>query len=146
MFQTSKNNLITSGNEHVDGVCHTVGWFIGAFASTLVFIIFVMQVYRIPTGSMAETLRGSHFRVRCGQCGYQYDHDFVAEHYGMSNVANPARKLPILHKVPTPPGDPEAFVSSRCPSCGYSEPPVFKNKNGRYFSREKWRPFKIKLK
>ena len=73
-----------------------VEWLITAFAGTLVFIIFVMQVYRIPTGSMAETLRGAHFWVRCGQCGYPYDHDFIAGNYGMSNTATPSQKLPIM--------------------------------------------------
>jgi signal peptidase I len=122
MFSDSKDNLITSGHKHVDAAYHNAGWLITAFASTLVFIIFVMQVYRIPTGSMAETLRGAHFRVRCGECGYRYDHDFVAVEYGMSNIANPAKKLPIMHSDHAQPG---RFSSSRCPSCGYFEPPLY---------------------
>ena len=75
MLHASKDNLITSGHKHIDAAYHNAEWLVTAFASTLVFIIFVMQVYRIPTGSMAETLRGAHFRVRCGQCGFRYDHD-----------------------------------------------------------------------
>jgi len=134
MFQTSKENLITSGHKPIDAVYHNAGWLIAAFASTLVFIIFVMQVYRIPTGSMAETLRGAHFRVRCGQCGYRYDHDFISQQYGMKNTANPAKKLPIMHKVPTPEGTPEKFLSSRCPSCGYFEPPIYFEKGKGHYT------------
>lgn len=121
MFQTSKNNLIVSGHKHIDAAYHNAEWLITAFASTLVFIIFVMQVYRIPTGSMAETLRGAHFRVRCGQCGFRYDHDFISERYGMKNTANPSKKIPIGPRSP------------RCPSCGYSEPKPLRSNDGRYF-------------
>ena len=121
MFQTSKENSITSGRKHIDAVYHNAEWLITAFASTLVFIIFVMQVYRIPTGSMAETLRGAHFRVRCGQCGLRYDHDFISDRYGMKNTANPAKKMPIGPRSP------------RCPSCGYSEPKPIRSHDGQYF-------------
>ncbi|MHC5182845.1 MAG: signal peptidase I [Planctomycetota bacterium] len=121
MLHASKDNLITSGHKHIDAAYHNAEWLVTAFASTLVFIIFVMQVYRIPTGSMAETLRGAHFRVRCGQCGFRYDHDFISERYGMKNTANPAKKLPIGPR------------SSRCPSCGYSEPKPIRSHDGQYF-------------
>ncbi|OQY07762.1 MAG: signal peptidase I [Planctomycetales bacterium 4572_13] len=121
MFHASKDNLITSGHKHIDAAYHNAEWLITAFASTLVFIIFVMQVYRIPTGSMAETLRGAHFRVRCGQCGFRYDHDFISQRYGMKNTANPAKKMPIGPR------------SSRCPSCGYSEPKPIRTHDGQYF-------------
>ena len=121
MSYASKDNLITSGHKHIDAAYHNAEWLITAFASTLVFIIFVMQVYRIPTGSMAETLRGAHFRVRCGQCGFRYDHDFISERYGVKNTANPAKKMPIGPRSP------------RCPSCGYSEPKPIRSHDGRYF-------------
>ena len=121
MLHASKDNLITSGHKHIDAAYHNAEWLVTAFASTLVFIIFVMQVYRIPTGSMAETLRGAHFRVRCGQCGFRYDHDFISERYGMKNTANPAKKMPIGPR------------SSRCPSCGYSEPKPIRSHDGQYF-------------
>lgn len=115
-------NRILSGNAKIDGAYHNAEWLLTAFASTLVFIIFVMQVYRIPTGSMAETLRGAHFRVRCGQCGFRYDHDFIAQKYGVADTVTPSRKLPIGPR------------SSRCPSCGYSEPPPIRSSDGRYYT------------
>ena len=110
MDSASHKDAIYSGNPKVDNVYHTAEWLITAFASTLVFIVFVMQVYRIPTGSMAETLRGAHFRIRCAQCGYRYDHDFLAERYRMSNTFTPSKKMTIGPRSP------------QCPSCSYYEP------------------------
>ena len=137
MFSTPTENQISSGNRKIDSLYHNVEWLVTAFAGTLVFIIFVMQVYRIPTGSMAETLRGAHFRVRCGQCGYRYDHDFISGNYGMPNTANPAEKLPIMHPNPAQPG---TFSSSRCPSCGHFEPPLYLDDARRLYSIENNRP------
>lgn len=128
-----EKNTIYSGNTAVDSTYHTAEWLITAFASTLVFIVFVMQVYRIPTGSMADTLRGAHFRVRCAACGYAYNHDFVAREYGFkSDTYTPSREIAIMHRIPTPPGSPQAFIGSRCPSCGYYEPPTFISNNVEY--------------
>ncbi len=101
---------ISSGSSRVDSVYHTLEWLITAFAGTLVFIFFVMQVYRIPTGSMAETLRGNHFRLRCQQCGYRFDYDFRQDVYRVPENVTPREKLPLL---PRPP---------RCPSCNFHEP------------------------
>src|SRR5262249_34373812 len=48
-------------------------------AETVVFVVvlvlllksFVAEAFVIPTGSMAETLRGIHRMVQCDQCGYK---------------------------------------------------------------------------
>jgi signal peptidase I len=120
MDLTKKENQILSGNVKVDGLYHTLEWLITAFAGTLVFIIFVMQVYRIPTGSMAETLRGAHFRIRCVQCGYRFDHDFISRSYGLPDTASPSGKLPIWPHSPV------------CPSCGFAEKDPQRTHDGRY--------------
>ena len=78
---------------------------ITAFILALLFITFVMQVFIIPTGSMAETLNGAHCRLRCTQCGYRYDHGFKPGVYRL-----PENTIP-RGKVNPPP--------TRCPSCGY---------------------------
>lgn len=131
MASASKNNMILSGNSKVDGVYHTAEWLLSAFASTLVFIVFVMQVYRIPTGSMAETLRGAHYRICCQQCGYQYDHDFIHRNYAPRNATV---DRPLSNTVT--PSEPKVIGprSPRCPSCGYAiVNPVKKgNIRGRY--------------
>ena len=51
-------------------VANTFEWLITAFILAFVFRAFVMEAFRIPTGSMADTLKGAHFRLRCQQCGY----------------------------------------------------------------------------
>ena len=83
-------------------VANTFEWLITAFILAFVFRAFVMEAYRIPTGSMANTLRGAHFRLRCQQCGYKYN-------YGLGNYGLPRDTLPHGYLKP---------MSSRCPSCG----------------------------
>lgn len=127
MTKTTDANLISSGNAKVDGFYHTLEWLITAFAGTLVFIFFLMQVYRIPTGSMAETLRGAHFRLRCQQCGYRYDYDFSQQAYkqlfGIPENVTPNKDMPIV-----PP-------SPHCPNCGFAEPPVKLHAGQAYIER-----------
>jgi signal peptidase I len=48
-------------------------WLLVAFILALLFQGFAMQAFQIPTGSMAETLRGDHWPLRCPQCGYSFD-------------------------------------------------------------------------
>lgn len=71
-----------------------------ALVIALIVIGFVVQPFIIPTGSMAETLKGAHYRFYCPQCGYRYDLDF-----GGGDNKVPRQKI-------FPP-------VSRCPSCGY---------------------------
>ena len=58
---------------------------------------------------MADTLKGAHFRLRCPQCGYRYDHGFVPQSYGMPEDTIPPGVVPIRQQT-------------RCPSCGYYVP------------------------
>ena len=81
-------------------IANTFEWLITAFMLAFVFRAFVMEAFRIPTGSMADTLKGAHFQLACPQCGYQYAHNLGSEH-----VPNYAVKIE--------PGSP------RCPSCGF---------------------------
>jgi len=71
----------------------------------LLFVTFVMRTFIIPTGSMADTLRGAHFQVRCQQCGYEYTYGFIPEKYGLKEGMIP----PFVNRP----------QSGRCPSCGY---------------------------
>jgi signal peptidase I len=94
----------------VEGIFNTLEWLVTAFALTLIFIVFEMQAYTIPTGSMADTLKGAHFRLRCPQCGYRYDYDFLTVYYKDYKVS---RNATPRANVPVRPSEP------RCPSCGY---------------------------
>ena len=135
MASIPKYNKIHRGNSKVDGVYHTAEWLLTSFAGVLVFIVFVMQVYRIPTGSMAPTLRGAHFRLRCPQCGYAYGHDYIARNYGINNSAYiPSQKV-VLGPRYAGSGRYES-KSSQCPNCGFAKPDPVPARDGNYYIRE----------
>jgi signal peptidase I len=90
-------------------VANTFEWLITAFILAFVFRAFVMEAFRIPTGSMADTLKGAHFRVRCRQCGYKYEYGFVPKRYNLPDDYVPRS------------GHLRSY-SSRCPSCGNYQP------------------------
>ena len=83
-------------------------WMITALILAFVFRAFVMEAFRIPTGSMADTLMGAHFRLCCTECGYKYNYGFIPEKYGFPSDSIPRGYL--------------KFSASRCPSCGFYQP------------------------
>src|SRR4030042_2426526 len=91
-------------------IANTFEWLITAFILAFVFRAFVMEAFRIPTGSMADTLKGAHFRLRCRQCGYEYEHGFVPNNYFDRN----GRRLP----EDTVPSGNAPLAITRCPNCG----------------------------
>jgi signal peptidase I len=95
-------------------IANTFEWLITAFILAFVFRSFVMEAFRIPTGSMADTLKGAHFRLRCRQCGYAYDRGFRPGDYRMPEDTIPADNV-------EPP-------VTRCPSCGYYHQRPFRPK------------------
>lgn len=94
--------------DRVAEVVNTCEWLITAFILAFVFRAFVMEAFRIPTGSMADTLKGAHFRLCCHQCGYKYDHGYVPRSYGEPDDTIPS----VSVEVP----------QTRCPNCGYYWP------------------------
>lgn len=90
-------------------IANTFEWLITAFILAFVFRAFVMEAFRIPTGSMADTLKGAHFRLRCPQCGYRYDYGFVPKYYGQAPDTIPPGPVPIRNET-------------HCPNCGYDTP------------------------
>jgi signal peptidase I len=91
-------------------IANTFEWLITAFILAFVFRAFVMEAFRIPTGSMADTLNGAHFRLRCRQCGYEYNYGFVPNNYFDRN----GRRLP----EDTVPAGNVPLAITRCPNCG----------------------------
>jgi signal peptidase I len=89
-------------------IANTLEWLITAFVLAFVFRAFIMEAFRIPTGSMADTLKGAHFRLCCQQCGYKYDHGFNPRKYRLPQDTVPYGPV-------TPP-------ETRCPNCGYHLP------------------------
>ncbi len=82
----------------------TLEWLITAFILAFVFRAFAVEAFRIPTGSMADTLMGAHYQLRCLQCGYRYNLGYLEQQ-------------DLLMRSPFRP-EPQ----SRCPSCGYRNP------------------------
>jgi signal peptidase I len=79
----------------VESIITLLEWLVVAFILALMFMTFAMQAFQIPTGSMAETLRGAHYRIRCVRCGHAFD------------VGN----------------DATSYGRPQCPNCDYVEPP-----------------------
>jgi signal peptidase I len=97
MEQTQPQSYQSLARRHqhsVESVITLLEWLLVAFILALLFMTFAMQAFQIPTGSMAETLRGAHYQVRCCRCGYRFD-------VGNDAVSD---------------GRPQ------CPNCGYVEP------------------------
>lgn len=78
----------------LEGVVNTVEWLLVALILALVFRAFGVEAFQIPTGSMAETLKGAHYHLRCVRCGYAYDVG----------------------------GDTSLYNRPQCSSCGYYQP------------------------
>ena len=76
--KTDINKSEHKKKDRVEEIANTFEWLITAFILAFVFRAFVMEAFRIPTGSMADTLKGAHFSLRCQQCGYKYDHGDTA--------------------------------------------------------------------
>lgn len=60
-------------NPATEGIVNTLKWVIVALILAFIGRTFIMEAFRIPTGSMAETLRGAHFHGRCVRCGFKFD-------------------------------------------------------------------------
>ncbi|OHB82736.1 MAG: signal peptidase I [Planctomycetes bacterium RBG_19FT_COMBO_48_8] len=111
--KSDKSNLDKQARKSKDRaaeIANTFEWLITAFILAFVFRAFVMEAFRIPTGSMADTLKGAHFRLRCRQCGYEYEHGFVPNNYFDRN----GRRLP----EDTVPSGNAPLAITRCPNCG----------------------------
>ena len=94
-------------------VANTFEWLITAFILAFVFRTFVMEAFRIPTGSMADTLKGAHFRLRCRQCGYGYDHGFIPSRYYDASGRRFGEDTVPAGNVQPP--------ATACPTCGYHD-------------------------
>ena len=106
--KSSSKKIARQKKDRAEEVANTFEWLITAFILAFVFRAFVMEAFRIPTGSMADTLKGAHFRLRCQQCGYKYERGFRPEDYGLGEDTIPGGSV-------SPP-------ETRCPSCGNYQP------------------------
>lgn len=98
----------TTRHTTAESIANTFEWLITAFVLAFVFRAFILEAFRIPTGSMADTLMGDHFRICCTQCGYSYEYNFNPY---IQNAYKTAAGSGFYRLMPAP----------RCPSCGYYE-------------------------
>jgi len=61
-------------NPAIHGIVTTLELVLVAMIFAFTFRTFIMEAFQIPTGSMAQTLRGAHFHLRCTKCGFKYDY------------------------------------------------------------------------
>ena len=88
-------------------IANTFEWLITAFILAFVFRAFVMEAFRIPTGSMADTLHGAHFRLRCPQCAFKHHRGFTPQRYRLPADVVPSNEV--------------SLYATKCPSCGWVE-------------------------
>ena len=98
----------TARKDRAAEIANTLEWLITAFMLAFIFRAFIMEAFRIPTGSMADTLKGAHYRLRCCQCGYKYDYGFEPQRFNLPQDTIPHGYIKPFH--------------SRCSSCGYYQP------------------------
>ncbi len=111
-MDSNAENASAGGAEQKDRfaeVANTFEWLIIAFILAFIFRAFIMEAFRIPTGSMAPTLMGAHFRLRCPRCGCEYDRGFMTDEYGLPTDTLPADGY-------------EKLKPTMCPNCGYMYP------------------------
>jgi signal peptidase I len=80
-----------------------------AFILAFIFRAFVVEAFVIPTGSMADTLRGAHYRLVCPTCSHEFN-------YGLKNGRNeniPNQPTKLYQGVPL-----NAAQIAICPMCG----------------------------
>lgn len=110
-------------------VVDTIEAIIIALIIALTFRAFVVEAFVIPTGSMAPTLLGAHFKANCPKCGYEFDYnatvgnqvqgskgsEFVPERSDRAAELRSNSKVPLI---------PEQGDNIFCPNCRYLIPPT----------------------
>ncbi len=102
------------------GIVDTIEAIIIALILALTFRAFIVEAFVIPTGSMAPTLLGAHFKVICPKCGYEFDLDAGLQ-YQYRNGAifdvGPRTELTSNTNIPADPAD--GHSPPICPNCNY---------------------------
>ena len=113
------NNQVSAAHSIKD----TIESLVIAFVLAFVFRAFVVEAFVIPTGSMADTLRGAHFRLVCQDCGYQYNYGFVHRKYILNNdykYKNEAYIPPSEYPIDHNNARLLRAMKVECPMCGAS--------------------------
>jgi signal peptidase I len=106
------------------GVIDTIEAVIIALIVALTFRAYIVEAFVIPTGSMAPTLLGAHFKVICPKCGYEFDKNARLEYQAL--IDRSSGRYVIPHQMN---GNAELGRNSlvpcddlpiRCPNCRYA--------------------------
>ena len=111
MFDTPKT---TYHKTVFQSIMETFESLVIAFILAFVFRAFVVEAFVIPTGSMADTLRGAHFSLTCPKCSYPYNFGFDPGKYGYAKGSIPPHPLNVIPNRLRPGSIPN------CPLCGES--------------------------
>ena len=80
-----------------EGIKETIESIVIAFILAFVFRAFVVEAFVIPTGSMATTLLGAHYRLTCPDCGQQFKVGHVGDGDGdrtsVKSVTNESNRI-----------------------------------------------------
>lgn len=105
----------------------TIEAIIIALVIALTFRAFIVEAFVIPTGSMAPTLLGAHFKVICPECGYEFDYNASLlrqaqgpdqNHLVLPNGDDQHAELVNNQRVPL------GEVPIYCPNCRYPISPA----------------------
>jgi len=80
-----------------------------AFILAFIFRAFVVEAFVIPTGSMADTLRGAHFRLVCPACSHEFNYRYPNAQDGII----PHKPIFIYSN-----GLNQGGIPAKCPLCG----------------------------
>ncbi len=84
-----------------------------AFILAFVFRAFVVEAFVIPTGSMADGLRGAHYRITCANCSHNYNYGFSPDLWHLPEGGIPSNSIEVVPPKRVPKG-----TAPRCQLCG----------------------------
>ncbi len=114
--------------KHIDtsglgAVKETIEAIIIALILALTFRAFMVEAFVIPTGSMAPTLLGAHYRVTCPMCGYDFDESANVNRQCRVVTDSRGKKHLILENLRDGTLDNNTALPAEtyrtCPNCGY---------------------------
>ncbi len=103
-------------------VIDTIEAIIIALIIALTFRAFIVEAFVIPTGSMAPTLLGAHFMVKCPVCGYEFDYNAdladqlqLSPHNGLVLPSDPDQHAELVSNIHVP----VSGLPIYCPNCRF---------------------------
>lgn len=74
---------------------------------------FIVESFIIPTGTMADTLLGHHFRILCDNCEHSYNYNFEPHKFNLARGTLPTSPIPLVSPRS------KSNRGPNCPLCGF---------------------------